>query len=518
VANETWNSGSRERWGIGIDQVAAAFVGARAAVQSLPTDCAPSARGALLLNHSGDQDHWKRQLVLVDVATRVLVGIPPDQAAIDVDYTFMRLCADAPFPGSNGNLIDPSQKLYGLELGHFGGFVRSSWRANDWMWGRLDGAARLVEALLDPTRLREHPLTHVQLWHALTNGLPLNHRDREVLRRSVATLHDSEEIVDPGALESPSSDLRQWQEAWRLRLQLLILREELPLVRRAAQQDEQDHFAFGEADQLASLTSETSTEDMLAAFLASDAGTRLGSTAAAVAISAASSRTTGFPLPLSGLIKTIRGAAQLARFSVHRMTGSPIERTLFVIAMALAGLGLGVGIGTDLGPGQSQSTWKGVLLAISIPVIIVGFAGLWRPTGRRARDRAAATLLAAGCLSALVTLVLALWAAPIKTSETVAEHHAAAFLILLLVALSTIVGWLATAHTALHWMANGALLVLGVAIAASVAIWGRDIDSSSEGGWVADHLTILLAIATVALLVGAWIASRQTTPANTAEP
>jgi hypothetical protein len=49
---------------------------------------------------------------------------------------------------------EATQKLTGLQLHHFGAFYKYSWRANDWMWGRLDGAGWLVHALLDPRRLR----------------------------------------------------------------------------------------------------------------------------------------------------------------------------------------------------------------------------------------------------------------------------------------------------------------------------------------------------------------------------
>ncbi len=38
----------------------------------------------------------------------------------------------------------PDDKLAGVELAHFGAFLKRSWRANDWMWGRLDAAERLV--------------------------------------------------------------------------------------------------------------------------------------------------------------------------------------------------------------------------------------------------------------------------------------------------------------------------------------------------------------------------------------
>ncbi len=47
------------------------------------------------------------------------------------------------------------EKLTGLQLHHFGAFCKASWRANDWMWGRLDGAGWLVHTLLDPRRLHD---------------------------------------------------------------------------------------------------------------------------------------------------------------------------------------------------------------------------------------------------------------------------------------------------------------------------------------------------------------------------
>ena len=35
----------------------------------------------------------------------------------------------------------PEHKVAGLQVGHFGAFLKRSWRANDWMWGAMDGAA-----------------------------------------------------------------------------------------------------------------------------------------------------------------------------------------------------------------------------------------------------------------------------------------------------------------------------------------------------------------------------------------
>lgn len=49
--------------------------------------------------------------------------------------------------------LDPKQratsteKLAGDDLGHFGAFLKRSWRANDWMWGRLDAVTFLAAVL-----------------------------------------------------------------------------------------------------------------------------------------------------------------------------------------------------------------------------------------------------------------------------------------------------------------------------------------------------------------------------------
>lgn len=39
-------------------------------------------------------------------------------------------------------------KICGETFGHFGAFLKKSWRSNDLLWGRLDGISRLVETLL----------------------------------------------------------------------------------------------------------------------------------------------------------------------------------------------------------------------------------------------------------------------------------------------------------------------------------------------------------------------------------
>jgi len=46
-------------------------------------------------------------------------------------------------------------RLAGISLGHFGGFLDEIWRRNDMLWGRLDGAERLVSVLVPHQNDRE---------------------------------------------------------------------------------------------------------------------------------------------------------------------------------------------------------------------------------------------------------------------------------------------------------------------------------------------------------------------------
>jgi predicted acylesterase/phospholipase RssA len=52
-------------------------------------------------------------------------------------------------PAGRGTPAAPEDKLTGIRLGHFAAFYRASWRVNDYMWGRLDAARRIVDMLFD---------------------------------------------------------------------------------------------------------------------------------------------------------------------------------------------------------------------------------------------------------------------------------------------------------------------------------------------------------------------------------
>ena len=52
------------------------------------------------------------------------------------------------------------QKLAGVSLGHFGAFLEKAWRVNDILWGRLDGAERIISGMF-PAGEHEHLRTQL---------------------------------------------------------------------------------------------------------------------------------------------------------------------------------------------------------------------------------------------------------------------------------------------------------------------------------------------------------------------
>jgi patatin-related protein len=129
--------------------------------------------------------------------------------------------------------LDTVGKLRGVELHHFAAFYKNSWRAYDWMWGRMDGSGWLVHILLDPRRILTVIEDHYSTWPEGQRAANF----ASLLRQKVG-LPDNEEghclekelgfLDDPAAqipVSLPNSALflaRAWQE--------LIAASELPVI------------------------------------------------------------------------------------------------------------------------------------------------------------------------------------------------------------------------------------------------------------------------------------------------
>lgn len=91
------------------------------------------------------------RLLALEIATTALGDEANTETAFPVEV--VQLSAQT----VNGFSAQPrtaDDKLGGMSINRFGGFLKRSWRLNDWTWGRLDAATVLCRLILDPARLR----------------------------------------------------------------------------------------------------------------------------------------------------------------------------------------------------------------------------------------------------------------------------------------------------------------------------------------------------------------------------
>jgi patatin-related protein len=194
---------------------------------------------------SGDTDEQRlRRLLDLEVIYETLVPASRDH---DQTLLFMRLNAEARCELDSTRRM-PEEKLSGLGLGHFAAFYKGSWRANDWMWGRMDGASRLVDILLDAWAIRfelESPDAPQRMTEQLVALASTDDPD------VAADIRAELELLAGWAVDTdPPTRLEKTRAAVRRRLQLAIARSELPAVACAARDDAERDGAAPDADGL----------------------------------------------------------------------------------------------------------------------------------------------------------------------------------------------------------------------------------------------------------------------------
>lgn len=131
-------------------------------------------------------------------AVEVVANAAGTRAAPPPCFDFYRVNAGDPVLEHESKT--PEQKLAGMQLGHFAAFLKHSWRANDWMWGRLDGVTWLGRMLYD--------------------GDSESDRDRWIRREQVKILREElpalARAVDRDGLEqfSVTADLALWRKQY----------------------------------------------------------------------------------------------------------------------------------------------------------------------------------------------------------------------------------------------------------------------------------------------------------------
>ncbi len=171
-----------------------------------------------------------------------------------VDYRLTAIQPDQqwPLPADTDELPEvPRPVLGGASLGHFGGFLRESWRLHDWMWGRLDGVARVVDALVDERQLRRltggsDPEGAIRALAARLAEVAIP--DSELGRRlafeaytarGLPVAEDRQELEKQYAGEIRDLKLDLLRADLRRRIQLPIMMEEIPGIVAAADHPEE---------------------------------------------------------------------------------------------------------------------------------------------------------------------------------------------------------------------------------------------------------------------------------------
>ena len=187
------------------------------------------------------------QLLRIEVVQYSTSHRPPE-----VDALVELVQVSARLPSVLGGPTVPEEKVAGMQLAHFAAFYRKSWRANDWMVGRLDGIDRLVRVLLNPERLHalyagksikidDQTLSASDYVYQFIKKLALETADGP-LQKGLQTKWNDAVVRDElkflsDVNERASESLTASCDAIIRRLQMEVLCKEIPAIAKAVEDD-----------------------------------------------------------------------------------------------------------------------------------------------------------------------------------------------------------------------------------------------------------------------------------------
>jgi hypothetical protein len=375
--------------------------------------------GAVTNLLAGDAGSVVRSLILLEVIERASGG----ETEPDVAFELLRV------NGERATTLRPGRSrpeadclLAGIQIGHFGGFYKRSWRANDWLWGRLEGAARIVDVIVDPARLRGlygsgGAAATPQAWADAFAGDLLaacrHPHDPTYGPALLAGIDDpahslAAEIAHVLTSDDGCAELVLTRGILTRALQLEILAEELPVIADQVRIDVDRHTSpnalgvewsdsFPELRSGKPLTAERAVaafagmdigRERIGAELGADSLTGIVATAAAVTTNTVTSSRSGLPFPLRAPVSAVRGV-MLALYALARgvTLRQPGLSALLVLALAVAAMVVGFQLYGSAqtaeaiaGNGGGPPSW---LVAIAAAFIIAGIvvavlrAGWW---------------------------------------------------------------------------------------------------------------------------------------------
>ena len=344
------------------------------------------------------------RLLTLDAATWLLADAESPGTSQEITLAQLSLGIDHHFAKAS---LTPDDKVAGTELHRFGGFLKRSWRINDWIWGRLDAAQMLCRLVLDPQRLlRIHALTEHSAEQLVTQLVDTSYAGAEVpTDPSFARLRQDavDELTSLFSGDRAATDRGYLPRLARLAahpVQQQIVVSELAALAAAVRSDVRDgasarshgqHFLdeyAGLLDQIELAGPDAWHRHGAAALAAfdvagigrepledearSDALIQTTVTAAATLITLADSDRLGVRA-VKPVTRTLRGAALVPYWLVSGLiSGSSAARSLALLGFAVGGIVLTLGLLGVLG-GLSSA---GATLGRGIVLGALGFAAL----------------------------------------------------------------------------------------------------------------------------------------------
>ncbi|MEP7113200.1 MAG: patatin-like protein [Ilumatobacteraceae bacterium] len=124
--------------------------------------------------------------------------LTPAQASMlesDEELRFVRISGSNETPlkryfAPDGSPFGVDEKLCGNELGNFAAFCSARWRANDWMWGRLDAVKSLVDLTMRPERVGRSAMDADDIWRTVQRitaaaGMTLTQHQIDTLKMEI---------------------------------------------------------------------------------------------------------------------------------------------------------------------------------------------------------------------------------------------------------------------------------------------------------------------------------------------
>ncbi|ACZ31790.1 Patatin [Xylanimonas cellulosilytica DSM 15894] len=142
------------------------------------------------------------RLLALDAGTRLMSRGTTTGSNLPVRLAELSLRVEHPWAHYSRT---PGDKAAGLDLARFGGFLKRSWRINDWIWGRLDAVTMLCQIVLDPDRLRR--------LQTLSGQTPEDFADTTFTSLRASLFGDTDAAGIPGLEAIETAARAEWVEA-----------------------------------------------------------------------------------------------------------------------------------------------------------------------------------------------------------------------------------------------------------------------------------------------------------------